>query len=382
MRKYIKSSWCLLLFAVASLASCSSEDNVTPPKKNIVENPVPIPIPVQPPIVNENISKAVSNMPLTLSSIKAERVTIDADLKSILANYVIPYHGVCISVKSNPIKDGEFVKSFVGKLSTYGTSISNPTGLSPVTLYYIKAYVVIGGVVYYSAETSFTTKSLIQTTYVTPSHRRIMCSGEISVDYPKGNLREIGMCYSDVNTTPTIFDSKASFSDLTLISGSGYYEIEISKLEPNTKIYVRAYMVSLDGTVLYGDTKLTTTLIPGLPQVSTTSANVNPYALQSGTGPYKGKTFFTAALVSDGASQITEYGFCYASHDSPSINDIKIKAYKPNMNQYQFDRYTYEVSFEISYRDLDVIYVNSYAINKYGVSYGIVIRVVCRRNTF
>lgn len=60
-------------------------------------------------------------------------------------------------------------------------------------------------------------------------------------------IRERGVCYSTVNSNPTISDTK-------VISGSGFgvYDSYIGGLSQGTTYYVRAYAIDGDGTVHYG----------------------------------------------------------------------------------------------------------------------------------
>jgi hypothetical protein len=67
-------------------------------------------------------------------------------------------------------------------------------------------------------------------------------------------VTERGICYSNINNNPTIYDKKTP-----LDSGVGSFSANLNTLPPNTIFYLRAYAINRNG-VAYGETKTIKTL--------------------------------------------------------------------------------------------------------------------------
>ena len=80
-----------------------------------------------------------------------------------------------------------------------------------------------------------------------------VCGGYVTV-YSGASVTARGVCWSTSNQNPTINDN--STTDGT---GSGYFTSYISGLTQNTTYYVRAYVISNEGTADGGTKQFTTT---------------------------------------------------------------------------------------------------------------------------
>lgn len=162
--------------------------------------------------------------------------------------------GVCYGANENPTVNG--AKTVDGAGTGSFTSIIG--GLSPNTVYYIRAYATNASGTAYGSGLSFKTllappKTPVLTT-TTPTkigQDSALSGGTITSD--KGlTVTARGVCYS-TTTNPTITDSKTVNG-----TGTGTFISNINNLLPNTTYYIRAYATNSDGTG-YGDEKSFTT---------------------------------------------------------------------------------------------------------------------------
>ena len=167
-----------------------------------------------------------------------------------------------------------------------------------------------------------------------------------------------GVCYS-ANSGPSL--SNASYTQDG--SGTGEYTSKLEGLKANTTYHVRAYAKNSKG-IAYGEERTFTTnpyYSATIPLVQTNViSNVDTLGL---------KLSLNGEILHPGGSDITESGFVYATKMGPSISDNKVisKALATN--------FTGDFTFEMGV----LYYVNSYAINSYGVAYGNEIQVQINR---
>ena len=166
--------------------------------------------------------------------------------------------GVCVSTQSNPTIDnmvsyanGSFTNDFSCEI----------TGLENNTTYFAKLFVGNDAVVSYSEEVTFTTSALC--TVVTGEVSNILASevlfkGEVTSN---GNsvITEYGVCWATTEL-PTIADSKESYPYNTVDS----YQCKITKLEPETKYYFRAFAINSAGVAYGAQKSFVTTKAPKL----------------------------------------------------------------------------------------------------------------------
>jgi hypothetical protein len=179
-----------------------------------------------------------------------------------LGSSAITQHGHCWSTSPNPTTTDN--KTTLGGTTLLASFMSNITGLSTNTTYYVKAYATNAVGTTYSDAITFTTLppptvATVQTTRTENiKHNQIDGVGNITV-LGDGLVTDYGFCYSTSNATPTISDSKASLGQTTQL---GNFTVTVTGLKASTKYYLRAYAVNSMGTAYGGVVEATTTDAP------------------------------------------------------------------------------------------------------------------------
>jgi len=160
--------------------------------------------------------------------------------------------GICWGTNANPTiedditEDGQGSDEFVSELS----------GLSPNTAYFVRAYVVNSEGVSYGDEITFTTNpelASLTTKEVTELGQISAISGGEVTANGGAEVTVRGICWS-TDPNPTVDDSNVAKG-----AGLGEYEITMMELVPDTQYYVRAYATNAAGTS-YGQEISFTTL--------------------------------------------------------------------------------------------------------------------------
>ena len=141
-------------------------------------------------------------------------------------------------------------KTQLGKTTSTGAYNSTLTGLSPNTLYHVRAYATNEIGTSYGKDITFTT-SLADVVLLTGSvnnitHRTATCQGEITST--GGNtIQERGFCWGTASA-PTV-------SDNTIVANtvSNSFNANLSGLKESTIYHVRAYAKTSTGKVFYGN---------------------------------------------------------------------------------------------------------------------------------
>lgn len=251
--------------------------------------------------------------------------------------------GVCYSTSPLPTIEDAHVQAAEAGKGTFSVSIY---GLTPSTKYYLRAYAINQGGVYYGEVESITTMDGL-TAFDPPT--------VVSYDAHSGNwsakiktdggliISERGIYWS---TSP---DPGANDNVMKSGSGMGTYTGSISGLRPSTTYYFRPYAVSAAGTFLGDVTSFTTK--DAIVLISTK----NVYNI-SGYGAYSGGT-----ISSDGGDAVTQRGLCWSTTPNPTTAQSKlllgtgIGTYSSSLGNLQFNT-TY--------------YVRAYAINSTDTYYG------------
>jgi uncharacterized protein (TIGR02145 family) len=255
----------------------------------------------------------------------------------------ITYSGVCWSTAHNP--------SISGSHSTDGTPngsyISNISGLTPGSLYYVRAYATNVAGTAYGNEVSFTTNPIIlptlTTTAVTSVTSASASSGGNITDDGGGSITVRGVCWS-TSASPTILDNISTNG-----TGSGVFTSNITGLLPVTTYHVRAYATNIKGTS-YGNEMIFTTL-PVIPSLTTTAASgiTRTTALSGGN------------ISSNGGAPVTASGVCWSTSHGPTT-----------AGSYTTDG-TASGSYVSSLSGLTpgtLYYVRAYATSSVGTAYG------------
>ena len=155
--------------------------------------------------------------------------------------------GVCWNTTDNPtVADSHTVDG-----GGAGSVISNITGLTGSTTYYVRSYATSSAGTVYGVTRTFVTTEYILPTVTTSNVNNITsttakCGGEVT----EGDLTVTarGVCWNTTDN-PTVADSHTVDG-----GGAGSFTSNITGLTENTKYYVRAYAISSAGTA-YGETK-------------------------------------------------------------------------------------------------------------------------------
>lgn len=175
--------------------------------------------------------------------------------------------GVCWSTEHNPTLN---INYMTHDGSGTGEFVSSITGLSPNTIYYVRAYATNSVGTNYGEEKSFTTNDglpVVTTAEVSDiTQTTAVCGGNVTSD---GGLTVTsrGVCWS-TSPNPVLNVNYMTSNG----SGTGAFTSNISSLSPNTTYYVRAYASNSAGTS-YGEQKMFTTLSNGSGTVPTGAIN-------------------------------------------------------------------------------------------------------------
>ena len=252
--------------------------------------------------------------------------------------------GVCWSTSQNPtISDSHTTNG-----SGTGSFISNITGLTQNTTYYVRAYATNSTGTGYGNQVSFTTLQLTIPSITTNSVTNISYTTAISggnVTNDGGSIVTArGVCWSSL-PDPTTSDPHTNNG-----AGTGSFVSNITGLTQNTTYYVRAYATNSVGTA-YGNQVSFTTLQITFPTVTTSPVtNITPSTATSG-----------GTVIDDGGVAVTERGVCWSTNSNPTISD-NFTIDGTGIGSF--------VSSIIGLVPETDYYVRAYATNTIGTSYG------------
>lgn len=222
--------------------------------------------------------------------------------------------------------------------------------------YYVRAYAINPvGPAYSSNQVAFTTVAVApevsvrsvdnidKTAHTAIAHGSIVTTGDPA-------YTERGFVYSDVNSTPTIYNKSVIVEGM----GTGSYDGLLSDLAVETTYYVRAYAKNEAG-VAYSGTVVSFSTEEDLPQVTTLEPTDIDNTTYSAT--------LCGQIVSVGDPVYTERGFVYSTEfKAPTINDTKLIVEGSGRD-----------SFEARVKNFSsekTSYVRAYATNHKGTAYG------------
>lgn len=233
-------------------------------------------------------------------------------------------------------------------ISNFSITISS---LNSNTSYYIRSYVVSGGVRYYGTEVSGSTGTgtiTLSTTDISAiGFQSAISGGDITNDGGSSVIAR-GVCWSSSTSSPTTANSKTTDG-----TGTGPFTSSMIGLTQNTHYYVRAYAENTL-TTSYGTVK----------EFDTTDATITLTTTSVGSN----FTFTTA--VSGGTitdvpdTEVTQKGICWSTSTNPTTSNSKTT---------EGTSYTLNVPFSSTATGMypgTPYFIKSYASNAYTTSYG------------
>lgn len=241
---------------------------------------------------------------LAPTNVRSSSVTLNAEIYEI-GTPRFTEKGFCYSkFHNNPtISDTRKVVQGDGK-GIYSLEVSD---LDYQTTYYVRAYLIQGGMPIYGDEVSLTT---------TWSNVEVRTFAATDIEAESAVLRgelvnpgdpvctEYGFVYSTSRTEPIISDNKIAFTSIQTT-----YSSLLENLTENTTYYVRTYAIQ-NGKVFYGDvTQFQTGTIP---RVETMAVDV--YKMSQLSGGFLWASF-QGNVLSVGNPEYVERGFVYTVED-------------------------------------------------------------------
>lgn len=205
------------------------------------------------PVFNDGIQTPVMGSTqvseISSTTAKAHSKIVDNGGSTILEK------GFCYDKTQNPTITNSYIISY--KL---GMDIeSDISGLQSGTKYFVRAYAKNAKGIAYGNQISFNTKvsqeSQVQIDVITNTPFSIESHG-IQVTGKMNNvpnidfIKEMGFCYG-TNPSPTLGDQKVISQHINY--SPSYFGYHIRGLQPNTTYYVRAYGVTIENDIIYGN---------------------------------------------------------------------------------------------------------------------------------
>ena len=332
---FIKTTFMKTLFSLITIiailitGSCSKSGPSTP---------TPTPPNATAPVIS--VTNAVSAI-ATTSATSGGNISSDGGAS-------VTARGVCWSTSSNPTITNNKTVDGTGT----GAFISNLTGLTATTVYYVRAYATNNVGTSYGSEVSFTTGAAIglpvldATTPVTNITTTTGTSGGNITSDGGASVTARGVCWS-TNANPTITDPKTVDG-----TGIGTFSSNLTGLTPGTVYYVRAYATNSIGTAYGIQFVFTTTAslnIPTLGPTTLVTGITNISAISGGN------------VISEGGIGLITRGVCWSVFSGPTVGGWSTN------NGTGTGPFTSNIT---GLSPNTLYYVRSYATNPIGTGYG------------
>jgi len=248
--------------------------------------------------------------------------------------------GVCYSTTPAPTIANSITLDGTGT----GVFISNLSGLSIGTTYYIRAYATNSAGTGYGNEITITTLNIptLTTTAVTSILGATATSGGNITADGGASVTVRGVCWS-TTTGPTIANSTTSNG-----TGTGVFTSNLTGLTIGTTYYVRAYATNSIGTAYGNEVSFTTLTIPTL--TTTAITNITTTTATSGGN-----------ITSNGGANVTARGVCWSTSPAPTTANSRTSN---GTGSGVFTSNITGLTTGVTY------YVRAYATNTYGTAYG------------
>ena len=289
----------------------------------------------------EAIKTAPTATIATVTNITATSATSGGEITSD-GGSAVTARGVCWSTNQSPTTSDNKTTNGSGT----GSFTSSITGLTPGTIYNLRAYAINAVGTAYSNRVALTTLALLPvltTADLTALTSTSATSGGNITNDGGAPVTARGVCWSK-SQNPTTSDSKT-----TDATGSGIFSSSITGLTPGMTYYARAYATNSVGTA-YGN-QITTTTAAILPKITT--ADISVFSATTATSG--------GNITSDGGAVVTIVGVCWSTNQNPTITDLK------TMDSTVSGSFT---SFITGLTPGTTYYIRGYATNKIGTAYG------------
>ncbi len=237
-----------------------------------------------------------------VSGITVNTATSGGDISSD-GGAEVTARGLCWNTSKNPAVTGSHTTEGSGT----GSFVSSISGLTPNTLYYIRAYATNSVGTSYGNEVSFSTSPIVLATVTTEVISSItpttaVGGGSISSD-GGGAVTAKGICWS-TTAEPTTSNSKTSDG-----TGNNSFTSNITGLTPGTLYHVRAYATNPAGTAYGNDVTFTSSA--NTPTLTTTAASgITTTSAVSGGN-----------ISATGGAAVTARGVCWKTSSNPTVTD-------------------------------------------------------------
>lgn len=197
------------------------------------------------PVVLPTLTTAAVSSVTRISAVSGGNVTSSGGA-------VLISRGICFGTTPNPTID----QNTVEKGTATGSFSADMTGLTPGTVYYVRAFATNSAGTAYGNELSFTTSPILLPTVTTTAASTVLTTsatsgGNITND-GGGTVSSRGICYGTAHN-PTLAQNFVESG-----AGTGSFTANLAGLNPGTVYYARAFATNSVGTAYGNEINFTT----------------------------------------------------------------------------------------------------------------------------
>ncbi|MBK9479967.1 MAG: hypothetical protein IPN99_14205 [Bacteroidetes bacterium] len=232
-------------------------------------------------------SQALASVTTTAASAITTTTANSGGNVTSIGSSAVTSRGICYATTANPTLANTVVSGGSGA----GSFVSNITGLTPNTTYYVRAYATNTSGTAYGTQISFATTNPTPPTVTSTAASAISyfttnAGGSVTAG-GSSPVTDRGVCYS-TNPSPTIANSKVSGG-----TGTGVFSVGLTGLSGSTTYHFRAYATNSVGTS-YGSDLTFTTLNPC---INSTEAYLTNLAFVDAAVANQYSTYFSTYLT-------------------------------------------------------------------------------------